>query len=188
MSDPFRDEFVFIEDVRQRIDIGLSEGVYAYNVVELKNNELGFLYSTKQTLGTLYYRGGGKLYHLFGDDTVVSFAKSVSPTDVVIIYENPTGKEVLYGESHVLERLNGMEWITIPLRPGAAWHDIQNKLGPDQFVEERIDINTMQGELDSGYHRVVKPMKIDSQYIDVITEFDVVKDVIMLDSEKPANK
>ena len=175
-----------------------SEDMYVYTVSDhtldrvpykpmeeefkFNNGEYGYLYSENGTLGTLVYIRGDKSYGLFkNEETVISSVKELTPSKIVITYTNPTDKEVSYGDTHILQGWNGQEWFNIPLKPNVAWRDILNILKANKSVKESIDFESMYGELDTGHYRIIKPMKIVSSSIDVITQFDVQNEIIEIE-------
>lgn len=172
MKESFRDNFVFSEDIQSKLNFPDEMGAYSYNVVEFKHNEYGYLYSANETLGTLSYKRGDKIYPLFADnDTVISSAKSVSAARIVMVYTNPTDEDVLYGNAYRLEKMENEKWTDVPLQPSVGWDDIGKILASNQSVEETTDLKLMHGDLSPGDYRLTRSMNMGTENIDVITEF-----------------
>lgn len=71
----------------------------------------------------------------------------------------------------LLVRMEGHKWIKVAFEPNVGWTDIGKILETNQSVEETTDLKLMHGDLAPGEYRLIRPMTIGSENIDVVTEF-----------------
>lgn len=172
MKNPFKHTYALGEGLESKITLSDGMSVYSHNMVEFNKDDQAYLYSTNETLGTLTYKRGLDTYPLFADnDTVISSVWSVSASNIILVYTNPTNLDVFYGNAYRLEKMEGEKWAELPFQPNVGWEDIGKRIERHETVQETTDLKLMHGDLTPGDYRLIRPMTIGSDDIDVVTEF-----------------
>lgn len=84
--------------------------------------------------------------------------ESVSPTGLVLVFENNPDVDVIYGEDLLLEEAIEDQWYEVPLTISGdyAYEDIGYEVDPAEEAFMEIDWEWLYGELDEGNYRIAK--------------------------------
>lgn len=85
---------------------------------------------------------------------------TVSPTGSMVVFENDTEKECIYGEYFVLEKKIEDSWYEVPVTLDGEYgfDDIGYGLAPWGTSEWSVEWEWLYGSLDSGEYRIVKDL------------------------------
>lgn len=94
----------------------------------------------------------------FAGVTMIVKKGTLSPTGMIVILENNSGKQCIYGEFFVLEKKIHEEWYQVPVSIDGdyGFEDIGYDLSPGDSGEWKVDWNWLYGSLDSGEYRIIK--------------------------------
>ena len=82
---------------------------------------------------------------------------SISSTELTVIFDNKSDKQVMYSEDILLEKKIDGDWYQVPtIIDDYGFNDIAYVLPPATKEELTIDWEWLYGSLDNGEYRIVK--------------------------------
>lgn len=83
---------------------------------------------------------------------------TVSPNGLVLIHENNSDKECIYGEFFILEKKIDDKWYEVPvtIEGNYGFEDIGHELVPGDNKEWETDWQWLYGSLSKGEYRIIK--------------------------------
>lgn len=82
---------------------------------------------------------------------------SVSSTGLIVIFENNSNKQGVYGEFFTLEKENKGVWYQVPtIIEEYGFEDIGYDLASSKSQQFKIDWDWLYGKLDTGEYRIIK--------------------------------
>jgi hypothetical protein len=106
-------------------------------------------------------------------DTVTSQSTGVFGNIVEVRYNNPTGREMYFGEYYELEKLESGTWIKMPLLPNVGFNDIALILEAGKSVNKTYHLNYCYENLTAGHYRITTEITDLGTQFPVSAEFDL---------------
>lgn len=106
--------------------------------------------------------------------TIEVNSNTIKPESVSITITDTNEDHYGWGvEFRVQEKVNG-EWKDLKyISDKLSWIDIAYKLGEDNQLDQKLEIEKYYGKLNKGIYRIVKPV-YDNGYIDIYSnEFEI---------------
>lgn len=82
---------------------------------------------------------------------------SVSQTELIVVFENSSNKQAIYGDYFSLEKKLDGDWYQVPtIIDEYGFDDIGYELGPSEPSELKVDWEWLYGKLGAGEYRIIK--------------------------------
>lgn len=75
---------------------------------------------------------------------------------IIILWENRTDSEFIYGQEPRLEVRIDTKWYIVPVKDGIAWTAIAIQLKPNSTNEYKEDLGLLYDNLIAGHYRYIK--------------------------------